>query len=395
MKLCTSCVKNQSLVDYISQNGDVISKCLICGNDNQKILAAYTPQFKNLFKTLIRYYFSEWDYHSKLGGEDLRSILFNTNPITNHTEEMEDIDDYYWCSISELMDPMIDNDGISIISAYGRDVYSCQPIEALTTKDNAPLNLIADKLQVKNHFTLETETKALLHTILTEIVKTIPIDSHLYRARIGYQERARLGDYSSKEICHYLPFAGNAIGAPPLGLSSFGRLNRHGVSFLYLATKVDTAIAEVRPHPGQYVSIGQFRSNRPIKIADFANINFLPFSANEKRLEDLHLIATIDRVLREPVPPDKRHLYCLPQLLSDVFRQEGFDGIMFNSSVSDGMNLTIFDPDDFSYVDNDAAVHLIREVTYRYECQDKIDPNEVYIATQKHSETSWCFTSDN
>src|SRR6185369_1790909 len=165
--------------------------------------------------------------------------------------------------------------------------------------------------------------------------------------------------------------------------------------FLYLATKVVTAIAEVRPHPGQHVSVGKFSANRPLRIADFVNINFLAFSASEKRLEDLHLIASIDRVLREPVPPDKPFLYCLPQLLSDVLRQEGFDGVMFNSSVSDGKNLTVFEPDNFSYVDQDAAVHLIREVVYRYECQDIIDPNEVYIATQKHSDTSWCYTSGN
>src|SRR6185369_11945991 len=118
MQLCTNCVKNKSLVDYIEQNGVAVEKCLICGSDNQKILAAYTSEFKNLFKTLIRYYFSEWEYHSKLGGEDLRKILLKPNPITNRTEEMTDEEDYFWCSIDEILEPMIDNNGISVISAY-------------------------------------------------------------------------------------------------------------------------------------------------------------------------------------------------------------------------------------------------------------------------------------
>jgi hypothetical protein len=45
----------------------------------------------------------------------------------------------------------------------------------------------------------------------------------------------------------FQPFIGAAIGAPPLAEATPGRLNRDGVSFLYLATEEARAAAEVRP----------------------------------------------------------------------------------------------------------------------------------------------------
>ena len=59
------------------------------------------------------------------------------------------------------------------------------------------------------------------------------------------------------EIGHQ-PFLGDQIGAPPPLAATAGRLNRVGVSFLYLATDKLTAAAEVGPTRAQAFHRGLF-----------------------------------------------------------------------------------------------------------------------------------------
>ena len=44
----------------------------------------------------------------------------------------------------------------------------------------------------------------------------------------------------------------------PIGMSSAGRNNVQGVSYLYLADRLETACAEVKPVPRQYISVAMF-----------------------------------------------------------------------------------------------------------------------------------------
>jgi hypothetical protein len=45
-----------------------------------------------------------------------------------------------------------------------------------------------------------------------------------------------------------------------------GRVNPCGIAYLYLATKQNTACAEVRPWLKSYVSLGQFQTKRDLRI---------------------------------------------------------------------------------------------------------------------------------
>jgi hypothetical protein len=47
-----------------------------------------------------------------------------------------------------------------------------------------------------------------------------------------------------------------------------GRANPKGIPYLYLATHQDTAMAEVRPWVGSYVSVAQFVLKRDVRIVD-------------------------------------------------------------------------------------------------------------------------------
>ncbi|MFM6831522.1 MAG: RES domain-containing protein [Novosphingobium sp.] len=63
------------------------------------------------------------------------------------------------------------------------------------------------------------------------------------------------------------PYNGVEIGASPK--TGHGRLNREGEPVLYLVSKAHTALAEIRPYPGHYVSVGGFKTLADLKLADF------------------------------------------------------------------------------------------------------------------------------
>jgi hypothetical protein len=83
----------------------------------------------------------------------------------------------------------------------------------------------------------------------------------LFRARIGIAKRFMRSDGGWTVETIYQSDIGAEVGAPPPPPQTTpGRLNRDGVSFLYLSTDEAIATAEVRPHPGNRVSIAASRS---------------------------------------------------------------------------------------------------------------------------------------
>ena len=62
------------------------------------------------------------------------------------------------------------------------------------------------------------------------------------------------------------------------------RLSRSGISYVYVASDKETAIAEVRPHPGHFISVGDFILNKRLKFADFRAISILNLFESEKEI---------------------------------------------------------------------------------------------------------------
>ncbi|MBU0823819.1 MAG: RES family NAD+ phosphorylase [Alphaproteobacteria bacterium] len=154
---------------------------------------------------------------------------------------------------------------------------------------------------------------------------------------------------------------GGEIGASPK--PGHGRLNREGEPVLYLASKGYTALAEIRPHPGHYVSVGGFETLADLKLADF-DPDIALFSQNEVRLDLFDIIQAFDRLMSTPVTPDDKGGYLLTQLFAVVLRQKGFDGVQYRSSVSDGVNFCLLDPASAQFVEGHSGVHHVRGITY-------------------------------
>lgn len=159
------------------------------------------------------------------------------------------------------------------------------------------------------------------------------------------------------------PYTGSEICALPPPKASAGRMNRQGVSVLYLAQDKETAICEIRPDPSDLVSSGGFKAKRRLRIANFDR-DIANFSNSDERLDLFAYIFHLNRLMSTPVIRDEKHRYSVTQILSEVLISSGFDAVTFQSSVADGRNLCAFNPADFEFVDGFSEVTEIREVRY-------------------------------
>ncbi len=142
------------------------------------------------------------------------------------------------------------------------------------------------------------------------------------------------------------------MGAPPRRRSSHGRANPAGIPYLYLSSVPDTAVAEIRPHTGEVACVADF-SVPEIKAADLRNPRKLvsPFiltDASEigQLRADLPFLERLGEELTRPIQPAGAAIDYIPsQYLCEFIKKSGFDGVVYRSSVSDGINLALFNPE--------------------------------------------------
>jgi hypothetical protein len=163
------------------------------------------------------------------------------------------------------------------------------------------------------------------------------IPSQLFRARI--QDGA-------------MPHPPDRMGAPPAELATHGRANPAGIPYLYLASDQNTAVSELRPHTGDLASVARCLVSDQLKLVDLRQPRktISPFALpDESQVAllrgDLAFLATVGEELTRPVHPKSAHIDYLPsQYLCEFIKDCGFDGVMYRSSVGDGVNLALFDP---------------------------------------------------
>jgi len=128
-----------------------------------------------------------------------------------------------------------------------------------------------------------------------------------------------------------------------------GRVNPKGIPFLYLATSKETAMSEVRPWLGTLVSVGMFGTLRDLTIldcsADTGNSKKYHFSEPSDDIKESAVWSDINRAFSIPITPsDKVADYVPTQIIAELFRDKGFDGIIYKSSLGADHNIVLFDP---------------------------------------------------
>jgi hypothetical protein len=139
------------------------------------------------------------------------------------------------------------------------------------------------------------------------------------------------------------------MGMPDKLRASNGRANPRGIPYLYTASDERTAIAEVRPHKGDIVSVATFELKKSLKFADLRHpkMTISPFEIEEDDLRRLYqvmpLLIHLGEELARPVLPREADLeYLASQYLCEFVKDVGFDGVIYKSSLEDGDNYAIF-----------------------------------------------------
>lgn len=195
---------------------------------------------------------------------------------------------------------------------------------------------LRDELMYANRWFLDVEIDRERLRQLLDMLLAPPLPRQWYRARICVEGAV---------------FPIEKMGTPPKRLSSHGRANPAGIPYLYLGSLPNTAAAEIRPHTGQLACVADFTVPE-IKAVDLRNPRKLvspfilsdPSSIGQLRA-DLPLLERLGEELTRPVQPAGAAIDYIPsQYLCEFIKKKGFDGVVYRSSVSDGINLALFDP---------------------------------------------------
>ena len=181
-----------------------------------------------------------------------------------------------------------------------------------------------------------------------------PLEAHLNQLLTSGSEFSRITPqwYRARVMNGEEPYPLDEMGAPPSDIASHGRANPAGISYLYLGSTSEVCIAEVRPHPGQRIAVAKFEVGQA-KVLDLRDPRkrVSPFLLeNREEIGDLlALLPLIERLgeeLSKPVlPSSAAYEYTPSQYLCEYIKSKGYHGVVYGSSVSEGVNLALFNPE--------------------------------------------------
>jgi hypothetical protein len=163
------------------------------------------------------------------------------------------------------------------------------------------------------------------------------------------------------------------MGCPDAVYARNGRANPVGIPYLYVASTPETAIAETRPHPGDRLTVAKFSVIAPVRLLSIMHPRktISPFSVDgddalQSLRHDLTFLCLLENELSKPILPRTADLEYLPtQYLCEFIKNCDYDGVVFKSSISNGVNIALFD--DSKVRAESAAEYEVTELVYGQE----------------------------
>ncbi|QZY56673.1 RES family NAD+ phosphorylase [Crassaminicella profunda] len=233
-------------------------------------------------------------------------------------------------------------------------------------------------LMTKNRYIFDNDTKNILNDIrkfMNQRIKTLAYGTKLWRAQIGC-------DFDKNNDT---PTPYNEKRMYPLKHKAFeGRANPKGIPYVYLATNKDIAINEIRPWPGKFVSCGTFLCCQDLKLVDFTKDENKSLTIDLENMKLLsknsieNLWGDLNTAFSKPViPADDTAEYVITQVIAELVKNEGLDGILYKSGYSNkhllGKNVVLFNRKGIKLKTLD--VYKIETVKFKYTQQN----NTIYV----------------
>jgi hypothetical protein len=320
-KCCKNCIEDYGFWRYINENG-FADKCDFCYQNDESCLNLDNEIFTKMFSLINKMYIEKSVKESK----QLYFILQEEwNVFSKETSDYALF--YELCKIHE-----VNHEAYYVFNPYYNHLTNVWQDYKITVKHkNRFVNSLPEEIEV-------------LFSNPSEIYKFLHKENTLFRARIGSPNEKTL-----------TPFSANLsdMGMPPVSKVRAGRANPDGIPYLYLASSRKTAIAEVRPWSGALITIATFKlieGLNTINFSIFNNKRLFDYIESEKVddvLNRLHFFYTLSSEMSQPISPSDSYLEYIPtQYVTEFIKNEGYDGIIFDSSLGLGQNVVLFTQDN-------------------------------------------------
>jgi hypothetical protein len=236
--------------------------------------------------------------------------------------------------------------------------------------------LFAASVKENARYVHSEEVRRFLATVAeTSEKRRKPIESGrtLWRAQSGYVWGK---EYEGTDHENEVPEAYSPDRMKPEAqYASDGRVNPRGIPCLYLASSKETAMAEVRPWLGSYISVAEFKVMRDLSLIDCSQDSrvfpkWLVTFPGPVRLssEEHEKVAwgEIAYAFSEPIAPNDSPIAYVPtQILGEAFRSHGYDGIIYRSLLGGGFNVALFDCGAAELIN--CCLHETRYIAFTFE----------------------------
>jgi hypothetical protein len=317
MNCCAECFGDRGLrKDLIPSRSTETGRCSYCGSENVKILPP--KELADYFGLLIGAY--KKDETGKLLVQWLREdwLLF----------EHPSMDD---SRAKDLLAEILDDGEIVRQKFVPVGSFGADPLKKWED--------LREELMHRNRFfpKANIDLEQLEDLLVTLTLPTDEIPGLWYRARIQTGEA---------------PFRIADMGAPPEKYATHGRANPAGIPYLYLGSTPLAVISEIRPHTGEIVCVADFKTHDGLNLVDLRHPRKMvsPFLLEDaeaigRMRSHLPFLERLGDELTRPIVPQSAAIdYTPSQYLCEFIKKCGYKGVIYRSSVSDGMNLALFDP---------------------------------------------------
>lgn len=311
MKCCSSCFNDWYLKEEVVLKSNTKGRCEFCRTAHVSLID--TSEFQDGFEMVCSIYNI---------AEDGKSLL----DLLNDDWQIFAKDNAH---ARKLLGSMLPNERIQ--SKY-------KPPESKFSNTLDAWKKLSTELRTKNRYFPDSDFK--IERYLSELeslrISSEKVSNSWYRARIENGQA----------------ITADKMGAPPPMLARSGRANPVGIPYLYVGSTPETAITEVRPHEGEIVTVAHFTVDDGFHFIDLRQPRqrITPFVMEDATAVatlrgDISFFERLGQELSTPVVPQAVQIDYIPsQFLCELMKKAGYDGVVYNSSVSDGINLALFSP---------------------------------------------------
>ncbi|MDR1471721.1 MAG: RES family NAD+ phosphorylase [Synergistaceae bacterium] len=338
MNCCVECFADAQIREIIASSRER-GNCDFCGRTNVKL----HPIVKNGdVETLLESVLDIYSVSpSAIEGQSLRTALRNDWDIFAVPSDV-----VQKLIIAMCPDQLAKNEKLFSSPIYIPEFRDQDYLSETGITTGHSWNEFSETIKFENRFHSHIFNQDAFVSFLTFAKKVYPAGSKMFRARICKDKNG---------------FPTNEMGTPPRGLRASGRINPEGVSVLYLSTRDETALYEVRAGLYDFVTVGDFVLQKDIQVVNLAGIGSIsPFIyAPEAEADDLRAYAINRPCLREiaaeiakPLRRNDSPLEYLPtQYISEFIKSQKYEGVEYASTMStDGYNIAVFDESLFECV---------------------------------------------